>query len=228
MKKGLRLRVSADPGNVHIFTDETAQVSYLIRVEADSREPGAREFLEQFKLIARPASWGVSLEGNVPWRDFAGRFRVVYEIHIPRRSNVEVHTLGGNIELQDLDGAADLSTEGGNITAGNVGAEPAASSKSAAKAAASRVAAKLETMGGHIAIGDVAGTLRASTSGGHITSGDISGDAFLHTGGGLIRAGRISGTAELETGGGNIHVQSTASNVSADSAGGEMDFGETS
>ncbi|MBZ5661744.1 MAG: TonB family protein [Acidobacteriia bacterium] len=228
VKQGLRIRVNADPGNVHIFTDETTQVSYLVRVEADSREPSAREFLEQFKLTARPAPWGVSLEGNVPWREFGGRFRVVYEIHVPHRSNVEVHTLGGNIELQDLDGTADLSTEGGNITAGSVGLAPAAPSKSLPKAAANHVAAKLETMGGHIAIGDVAGTLRATTSGGHITAGNISGDAYLHTDGGLIRAGRISGAAELETGGGNIHVQSAASNVIADTAGGEIDFGETS
>jgi TonB family protein len=228
IKPGLRLRVSADPGNIHIFTDETAQVSYVVRVEADSREPGAREFLEQFKLAARSAPWGVSLEGNVPWRNFGGRFSVVYEIHIPRRSNVEIHTLGGNIELQDLDGAADLSTEGGNITAGSVGAAPAAASRSAAKPGADHVAAKLTTMGGHISIGDVIGTLRASTSGGHITSGNISGDAYLHTDGGLIRAGRISGAAELETGGGNIQVQSVAVNVTADTAGGEINFGETS
>ena len=126
IKQGLRLRVSADPGNIHIFTDETAQVTYLVRVEADSREPGAHEFLEQFKLSARPASWGVSIEGNVPWREFGGRFSVVYEIHIPRHSNVEVRTLGGNIELQDISGTAELSTEGGNITAGSVAPAQAA------------------------------------------------------------------------------------------------------
>ncbi len=157
-------------------------------------------------------------------RNLAGRFRVVYEIHVPRRSNVEVHTLGGNIELQDLDGIADLSTEGGDITAGRVGAAPASAVASRPRPRQTRLAAKLETMGGHIAIGDVSGTLRATTSGGHITTGNISGDAFLHTGGGLIRAGRISGAAALETGGGNIHVQSAASNVTADTAGGEIQF----
>jgi TonB family protein len=223
IKPGMRLRVNADPGNIHIFTDETSRASYSVRVEADSREPGARQFLEQFQLTARRVSGGVSLEGNVPWRNFGGHFRVVYEIHIPRRLNIEVHTLGGNIELQDLEGTADLYTEGGNITAGRVSASPAPS-RSATRAAASTVTVKLQTMGGHISIGDVEGTLRATTSGGHITSGNITGEAFLHTGGGLIRAGRISGAAELETGGGNIQLQSAASSVSADTAGGEIDL----
>ncbi len=74
IKQGQHLRVNADPGNVHIFTDETAQVSYLVRVEADSREPGAREFLEQFQLSARRVPGGVSLDGNLPWQKFGRAF----------------------------------------------------------------------------------------------------------------------------------------------------------
>ena len=225
-KKGMRLRVNADPGNIHIFTDETRQISYLVRVEADSREPGAEEFLAELKVSARRTSRGATLEGNLPWRNFGGQFRVVYEIHVPRQTNIEVHTLGGNIELGDIDGYADLYTEGGNITAGRVDAAPPSSHSSAEPA--DHIAAKLETLGGHIAIGDVAGALRASTSGGHITAGNISGDGFLHTGGGQIRTGRISGAATLESGGGNIQVQGAGANVTADTSGGEMELGETS
>jgi TonB family protein len=225
-KPGMRLRVNTDPGDIHIFTDESAQVSYSVRIEADSREPGAEEFLGQFKVAARQAPWGVSLEGALPWRKFGGHFNVVYEIHVPRRYNIEVHTRGGNIELQDIEGYADLFTEGGNITAGSVD-DGLASSHSLA-GAAGYIAARLETLGGHITIGDVTGTLRATTSGGHITTGNIDGDSILHTGGGQIRTGRISGTATLDTGGGNIHVESAASNVTADTSGGEIEFGEIS
>ncbi len=225
-KPGMRIRVNTDPGNIHIFTDESAQVSYSVRIEADSREPGAQEFLGQFKIAARPTPWGVSLEGVLPWRKFGGRFSVVYEIHVPRRCNIEVHTRGGNIELQDIEGYADLFTEGGNITAGRVDAVPASSHSPGE--AAGHIAARLETLGGHIAIGDVAGTLRATTSGGHITTGNISGDAILQTGGGQIRAGRISGAATLDSGGGNIYVQSAGSNVTADTSGGEIEFGDAS
>ena len=226
-KQGLRLRVNADPGNIHIFTDESTRVSYRVRIEADSREPGADEFLHEFTVAARRASWGVSIEGVLPWRQFGGRFSVVYEIHVPRRYNIEVHTLGGNIELLDIEGYADLFTEGGNITAGRVDASPASSHSSSASAAG-HIAARLVTLGGHIAIGDVAGTLRATTSGGHITTANIAGDAILETGGGQIRTGRISGAAALDSGGGNIRVQSAGSNVTADTSGGQIEFREAS
>jgi TonB family protein len=225
-KPGLRLCLNADPGDIHIFTDESERVSYRVRVEADSREPGAEEFLRQFTVAARRASWGVSMDGSLPWRTFGGRFSVMYEIHVPRRFNIEVHTHGGNIELQDIEGYADLLTEGGNITAGHVDAGAIAAHSSGGTAG--HIAAKLETMGGHISIGDVTGTLRAITSGGHITTGNVSGDAGLQTGGGQIRTGRISGATTLDSGGGNIHVQSAGSNITADTSGGEIEFGETS
>jgi protein TonB len=84
------------------------------------------------------------------------------------------------------------------------------------------VAAHIDTQGGHVTVGDVAGTLRATTSGGHITAGNISGDAVLRTGGGQIYAKKIGGTAALDSGGGNIHIEGAGSSVTADSAGGAV------
>ncbi len=182
--EGMRLRVNADPGNVHIFTDESSQISYRVRVEADRREPGAEDLVHQFMITARQTLHGILLDGNLPWREFRGPFSVSYEIHVPRRINISVHTLGGNIEVQDIDGRVDLFTDGGSITVGRVNARVNAEDTSATSSGpraheqAGKIAAKLTTMGGHISIGDVAGTLRASTSGGHITAGnDIGGDA---------------------------------------------------
>ena len=209
---GLLLRVNVDPGDVQIFTDETSRISYCVRVEADSRDPGAEEFIHRLTITARPASSGLTLEGRLPWREFHGSFSVRYEVHIPRHYNVEVRTRGGNIELQDIDGSVELSTDGGNITAGRVDAGKSFFGASHR----GRFAAKLETLGGQIAIGDVDGTLRATTSGGHIATGNIGGEAILHTGGGQIRTGLISGVADLDTGGGNI---TTSLNYGSNRAG---------
>jgi len=205
-KDSTHLRVSADPGNIHIFTDESAQVSYRVRIQADAREPGAEELVRAFAITARQIRRGIVLNGMLPWRAFRGSFVVSYEIHIPRRFNIAVHTAGGNIEVQDIDGRVELFTDGGNITAGRVDAAHSSSPSQAPESQGheGQIAAKLVTMGGHITIGDVAGTLRATTSGGHITAGNISGDAVLHTGGGQIRTGLISGVGTLDTGGGNI------------------------
>jgi TonB family protein len=227
-KQGLCLYLNADPGNVQIFTDESGQVSYRVVVEADSRDPGAEEFLRQFTLGARRIPGGVSLDAQLPWRTFHGRFGVTFEIHVPRRYNLKINTQGGNIDVQDIEGQVDLATAGGNITAGRVGALVNGEEAPVHSAAspAGRVAARLETQGGHITIGDAAGTLRAETSGGHIITGNISGDGILRTGGGHIQTGRIAGVAKLETGGGNIRVERTGSSVTADTAGGQIDFDE--
>jgi TonB family protein len=220
-KGGMRLRVNADPGNVHILTDESAQISYRVRVEADAREPGAEDLLRRFTITNLQTARGILLIGNLPWRTFHGPFTVSYEIHVPRRFNIAVHTLGGNIEVQDIEGRVDLFTEGGNITAGRVdaGQSSSVSPNVESQGRAVRIAAKLTTMGGHIVIGDVDGTLRASTSGGHITAGNIGGDAILRTGGGQIRTGRISGGGTLDTGGGNITVWLNDVSAQGDVAG---------
>ena len=131
------LRVNADPGNVHIFTDESAQ-SFLSRARrsrlARARRGGFRAAIHSCRAAN---SLGVSLEGKLPWRTFRGQFGVSYEIHVPRRYNVEVHTLGGNIDVQDIDGQVDLFTEGGNIYGGPRGRWKRASSPASRRHAGS-------------------------------------------------------------------------------------------
>ncbi len=220
-KDGRSLRVIVELGNVQVFTDESAQISYHAIVEADSRDPGAEEFLRQFSFIARQTHWGVALDGKVPWQGLHGRFSATIEIHIPRRYNLEVSTGGGNIEVQDIDGRIRLTSAGGNINMGRVGGgDDSDRNKSDRLKPVLLEAARIDTQGGHITVGDVSGTLRASTSGGHITAGNISGDAVLRTGGGQIYARSIAGAAALDSGGGNIHIEGAGSSVTADTAGG--------
>jgi len=227
-KDGRSLRVIVELGNVQVFTDESAQISYRAIVEADSRDPGAEEFLRQSSFIVRQTHWGVALDGKVPWQGLHGRFSATIEIHIPRRYNLEVSTGGGNIEVQDIDGRIHLTSAGGNINVGRVGGgdDSGRAERDAARNKSDRLmpvlleAARIDTQGGHITVGDVLGTLRASTSGGHITTGNIAGDAILRTGGGQIYARNIAGAAALDSGGGNIHIEGAGSSVTADTAGG--------
>jgi TonB family protein len=223
-RDGLRLRLHTDLGDVHILTDMSGDVSYRVTVTADGRGPGAEKFLHEFSLAAWKTPAGIVLNGRVPWRTFRGRLMVTYEIHVPRRYNLDVYTQAGNINVKQIDGRIALVTGGGNIEVDGVGAgEPAVYPPSGP---AGQIVAKLETQGGHITVGDVAGGLQATTAGGHITVGNIEGVAQLHTGGGHIRTERITGVATLDTGGGNIQVLSASSNVTASTAGGQIDFGE--
>lgn len=88
--------------------------------------------------------------------------------------------------------------------------------------------ARLETDGGHIAVGNVAGELIATTGGGHINAGSIEGGATLHTAGGHIRVSSVKGIAHLETGGGNVTLEHSGADLLADTAGGQIEVGEAS
>jgi len=211
VRDGQRLRLVTDIGNIRIRTQNTGQLSYRVRVEADPREPDARKYLSQFVLSARSTPDGVQIIARVPWREFRGRLWVSFEVITPRHFHLDVTTHAGNITTESIDGRVSLVTAGGNLTAGHVGGS-----------------ARLETQGGHVTVQDVAGDLTASSLGGHITVGKVQGEAQVHTGGGHIRVASVGGLARLETGGGNISVQRAGANVVATTQGGRIDLGETS
>ena len=218
-REGLRLRLDTETGNVRVFTDATNEVRYLVRIETDAAGPDAQKLIHQFDLYTSSVPTGVTISGKIPGREQRERVWVTYEVHVPRKYNVEVTTHAGNIQVDDVDGRVSLITDGGNITAGRVTGggvrQPGVP------------AARLESIsGGHLSVRDVSGDLKAITAGGHITAGNISGDANLSTGGGHITVGNIRGVAQLDTGGGNISVERAGSRVTASSGGGQISFGE--
>jgi TonB family protein len=222
-KEGLCLRLNTDLGDLHILTDASREVSYRVTLEAESHDANIENILREFSVGARQTSAGISIDGRSPRQTIHGRVRVSFEIHVPRSYSLDITTKAGNIEVQDIEGQVALVTAGGNITVGRVSAGNTRQHRSSRTAG--QTTARLETRGGHITIGDVAGDLRATTAGGHITAGNIDGDATLHTGGGHIETGRVTGVCNLDTGGGNIHVASAGSSVTANTGGGLIDLG---
>ena len=219
-RAGLRLRAYSDLADFHIFTDASGEVRYRVRIAADARPAGAAEVVKRYIVTARATEAGIQFESRLDPRDARASVRVDCEIHVPRNYSLEISTRAGNIDTQDIDGKVVLVTGGGNITTGNIGHRAGAEEES--------LSARLETQGGHIVVGNVAGGLRATTEGGHITAGDIGGEAELHTGGGHIRVGSIGGDAQVETGGGNILIGRAGGDVFASTVGGQVSFGEAS
>jgi TonB family protein len=216
---GLQLILKADCANVRIFTDASDSVSYAVR--ANPRGAGADpDSLQDFPLTARNTSRGVMLIGQTR-RERDCRGDVIYEIHVPRRYDLDIVVQSGNIVTQDIDGLVAFSTGGGEIRTGSIGTSDAAS-----KALANGgFVARLETAGGEICIGNVAGGLRAATAGGQISTGDVHGPAVLRTGGGDIHVGHVFGAARFTSGGGNITVAKVDGGVWADTAGGRVEIG---
>jgi TonB family protein len=216
---GLQLIVKADCANVRIFTEAQDSVSYTVR--PNPRVAGADpDSLQDFPLTARNTSRGVMLIGQTRrGRDCRGD--VIYEIHVPRRYDLDIAVQSGNIVTQDIDGLVAFSTGGGEIRAGSIGASDAA-----AQTPANAVfVARLETAGGDICVGNVAGGFRAATAGGQISTGDVHGPAVLRTGGGDIHVGHVFGAARFTSGGGNITAEKVDGGIWADTAGGRVEIG---
>jgi TonB family protein len=222
-KDGLCLRLSTDLGDVHILTDASQEASYRVTLEAESHDPNTENILREFSLVVRKIPAGISIDGHASRRTLHGRLRVSFEIHVPRNYCLDTTTKAGNIDVQDIEGRVALVTAGGNIKVGRV--RGGGTRVRPSSGAAGMALAILDTQGGHITIGDVAGDLRATTAGGHIMAGNIDGNATLHTGGGHIETGRVAGVSTLDTDGGNIRVASAGSSITANTGGGLIDLG---
>lgn len=222
-QEGLALRLNTDLGSVRIVSLErgaSPAIRYSVHIETDAHGQTAQQLLKRYSLVTRSNDGGVEITGNLPPDAGNAQFWVRFEIAVPARYSVDVNTGAGDIETGDIGGTASLITQGGNIHAGNIGVGRMRN------ASMGRAVAHLETEGGHITVGDVAGDLSAFTAGGHIVTGKVAGSASLKTGGGHIRSVGIGGRADLSTEGGNITVGRAGSFVSVKTAGGQIDFGE--
>ena len=206
-RKGLRLKLVTDLGNVRIHTEDAEQVSYRVRVEANSNDAQTKKF----SVSMHTGADAVMLRGLAAKHDVEGQIWVTFDVTVPREYSIEVSTEAGNIQVDDITGRVNLSTAGGNINLGNVDGT-----------------ARVETAGGHVTAHDISGDLMASTAGGHITSGRIGGTATLRTGGGHIRVASVGGVGRFETGGGNISVEKAGAELTTDTGGGQIEVGEAS
>jgi TonB family protein len=218
---GLRLIVKAVCANVQIFTDASDSVSYTVRSDskiADLDPDSLRHFL--FNVDNTPR--GIVLIAPAGEERDCG-LHVTYDIHVPRRYDLDVALQAGNIVTQDVDGAIAFSTGGGEIRTGNIAARDSA----ARDAANASFLAQLQTAAGDICVGNVSGGLHAATRGGQLSAGDVHGPAVLRTGGGDIHVGHVFGGAHFTSGGGDIVVQKVDGGLWADTAGGRVAIGNT-
>ena len=219
-RENLQLTVRADCGNVEIFTDAATEVSYRLHLNAKIAGASADELLRNFLLSAQSTPQGVVLISHSALEN-ACRLNVTYEIHVPRRYKLNIALHSGDIVTHDINGCITLVTGGGNIRAGWVGP----GDRAREPLADARFEARLETAGGDISIGDVAGGLSAETAGGRISAGDVRGPAVLRTGGGDIHVGHVFGSARFVSGGGDITAEKVDGGFCADTAGGRLEIG---
>lgn len=132
--------------------------------------------------------------------------QVRFEIELPARTTVKVHTSGGAVSLAGTRAPANLHTSGGGIEVRDLQGDLVA-----------------ETSGGAIRLRDIKGTCRVETSGGGITAIGVDGPLHAETSGGSIETERVTGDARLHSSGGGIHVREAGGRVDADTSGGSIE-----
>jgi DUF4097 and DUF4098 domain-containing protein YvlB len=135
-----------------------------------------------------------------------GGAQVRFEIELPARTTVKVHTSGGAISLSGTRAPSDLHTSGGGIEVRDLQGDLIA-----------------RTSGGAIHLRDLKGTSRVETSGGGITAINLEGPLNGETSGGSIEIERITGDMKIHTSGGGIHVREAGGRVDADTSGGSIE-----
>lgn len=201
VKPGQTLYLDTDRGKVRIRGGGDNAVH--VRVTKD----GSREEMDRFAVNFDPSSSGLRIDGDYDrdsrWRN--SRLKVVFDITVPRRFEVDVKTSGGSVTLEELDGDARLRTSGGSITAHDVSGQVA-----------------FHTSGGFIEAENIGGPAKLRTSGGSITAYQIDGWLEANTSGGNIRAERVRGDVDAQTSGGRIHLEDIAGIVNAQTSGGSI------
>ncbi|NOZ61995.1 MAG: DUF4097 domain-containing protein [Calditrichaeota bacterium] len=81
---------------------------------------------------------------------------------------------------------------------------------------------RLNTSGGGISLGKILGYVDAKTSGGGITVEQVSGDVNVKTSGGGIRIGEVTGSLKAITSGGSISTKSVKGDAFVQTSGGSL------
>ena len=144
-----KLIIDSDEGNISIVGTDNSEVS--VRVLARGSDEHLRKFdvsLDQegntIRVIGKVARRHFSL-----WSNFS--LDVDFEVRVPKKFNLDLHTAGGNIIVDNVKGKVDGETSGGDLELsgleGNV---------------------RLNTSGGNVTLHEATGDFFLETSGGNV------------------------------------------------------------
>jgi hypothetical protein len=209
VSEGGTLRLDADTGSIKIVSGGTGVAIEVVR---KARGRSGEERMKEHKVSFEQQGNDVVIKGDGEEHHFGifdwGDYDVQWNIRVPARYNLDVHTSGGSIDLANIGGTVDAHTSGGSIKTGKL-AGRAALKTSGGSITVGGAAAELEvdTSGGSIDIGDAAARVDAKTSGGSISLAHVGGDVHAHTSGGGIRIEDAGGTVDASTSGGSINAK---------------------
>ncbi|MCP5047783.1 MAG: DUF4097 family beta strand repeat protein [bacterium] len=194
VKQGGTLELESDLGSVHVSESggDTLTVEVIKKV-GTSNEDKAQRVFDDFVLDFEHNGGDLRIEGdfkrnNSVFSWVSGkRLKVRYNITVPKRYNLQMHTKGGSISVSEIEGDVKAKTSGGSLTFDYV-----------------KGTVRGRTSGGSIKLEGCSGNADVNTSGGSIRIGKVKGEVKAHTSGGSIRVQEVMGTINASTSGGSV------------------------
>lgn len=198
--------------------------------------------VDDFDISVREIDGGLAIRAEMKPRRRKSN-ALSFEIRVPVRVNVKLHSAGGGFEFENLDGTFEGTTGGGGFVLQDVdGDVHLRTGGGPIRVEDCELDGKITTGGGEVLIENVVGNLSASSGGGnvryanvrdrngqlrgpdrHRTDGATGETVLIDSAGGDIEIDAAPAGARLQTGGGAIHVRQASRFVFAKTGGGEID-----
>jgi DUF4097 and DUF4098 domain-containing protein YvlB len=225
MPDGRQVRFDLKTGGaIHVSGWDRQEVD----VQAVRRGRNAHEIQVDFSESAS----GLTVRTDYEVRRRGHNGSVDLEVRVPRQTDVELQTMGGDVTIADVRGRFSGQTMGGNIVL--TGLQGTAELKTMGGSISVRdgeLGGSVHTMGGTVTVENVIGNLKGSSMGGRVAyrntgagasaASDIE-EVRISTMGGAVTLAEAPGGADLHTMGGEIHVGSASSHVRAKTMGGNI------
>ncbi|PID61981.1 MAG: hypothetical protein CR986_02310 [Ignavibacteriae bacterium] len=218
VEDGGNLYLKTEIGGIKINSHSKSKADVNIYLKGDADKDDYEKFKKNYSIEFNHQ--GANLEiickktnyDNWLSRMFRGKnFRVVFEVTLPQKYDIDVKTSGGGISVKNIKGLVETKTSGGGLHFQNIkGKIDGKTSGGGINASKCIGDIKISTSGGGIKINDCKGDVDASTSGGGITVKKIYGNLNASTSGGSIYAEILEQPKEncsLTTSGGGIKVK---------------------
>ncbi len=221
MGKNISVDISTG-GSVSVFGWDKEKVS--VKVEYRGRE--IDEKLVQFE--STKSGLNITIEAD---NDYHGSLH--FYIQAPRKSDIEIETMGGDIELENLEGTFSGQTMGGELDLRKLkGKAELTTFGGKITLKDSDIDGELKTMGGKVLFENVVGNIKGTSLGGNVTYKNVSNrvgdykargdEVYISTMGGEINVDDAPMGANVKTMGGDIHIRRAKEYVQAKTMGGEI------
>jgi len=224
LASGKEIRVDLNSGgSIEVRGWEKNEVSVKARSGGD---------IDDYRFDFDERSSGIAIDvDHSGYGRHHGDIRLI--LQVPRESDLELETMGGEIVIDNIEGNIEGETMGGEIELSNLkGTIEMTTMGGDILVAKSHLDGEVKTMGGEIEFRDVTGNLNGSTMGGNVKYTGKQGkspatgnkETRISTMGGDIKVDDAPGGANVSTMGGDIHIRRAGKYVKAKTMGGEIEL----